>query len=252
MLRPRVIPCLLLKNRRLVKTKKFKNPIYLGDPINAVKIFNEKETDELVFIDIEANETGPDFELIQEITTECFMPFAYGGGIKSMNDINRLFSLGVEKIIIGEAALIESSLVQKAVEQYGSQSIVAIMDVKTQWWSNKKYVYTRKGKQNTYKSPIEYAKYLESLGVGEIIMQTIDLEGSRNGYDVDLIRHVSNELNIPLIALGGCGNKSHMQEGLTAGASGVAAGTFFTLREPHDAVLITYLKDEEIIQILKH
>jgi cyclase len=250
MLRPRVIPCLLLKNKRLVKTKKFKNPIYIGDPINAVKIFNEKETDELVFIDIEANETGPDFELIQEITTECFMPFAYGGGIKSMTDINRLFSLGVEKVILGEAALLNPYLVQKAVEQYGSQSIVGIMDVKIQWWSKKKFIYTRKGKQNTYKSPIDYAKHLESLGVGEIIMQVIDLEGSRNGYDLGLINQVSNELNIPLIALGGCGNKTHIQEGLIAGASGVAAGTFFTLREPHDAVLITYLKNEEIIQLL--
>ena len=248
MLRARVIPCLLLKNKRLVKTKKFKNPIYIGDPMNAVKIFNEKETDELVFIDINASNAkkGPDFELIKEITTECFMPFAYGGGIENIQQVDKLFALGVEKVIFGKTAFLQPEIVKEAIAIYGAQSIVAVMDVKQKWLSKNKSVYINNGKKNTNFSPVEYALFLQKLGVGEIILQNIDLDGTRNGLDTELIKTISEQLTIPLIALGGCGKKKDILTGLQAGASGIAAGTLFTLREPHDAVLITYLSEEEI------
>ena len=174
------------------------------------------------------------------------MPFAYGGGIETIQQVDQLFALGVEKVIFGKTAFLQPEIVKEAIAIFGAQSIVAMMDVKQKRFSKNKYVYINNGKTNTKFSPIEYALFLQKLGVGEIILQNIDLDGTRNGLDSELIKTISKQLTIPLIALGGCGKKEDILTGLQAGASGIAAGTLFTLREPHDAVLITYLSEEEI------
>ena len=246
MLRKRIIPCLLIKDERLVKTVKFKNPIYIGDPINAIKIFNDKETDELVFIDINAKKSqGPNFELINKITSECFMPIAYGGGITNLQQIQKLFQIGVEKVILGKSIFNETELIKEAVKQFGSQSITAIIDIKKPLFSSKKSVYTNDGTLNTKKNPLEFCQYLEQLGVGEIILQSIDREGTRLGYDIELIELISKKTNIPIVALGGANNTTDFQKAFTAGASAVGAGTFFTLKPPHNAVLISYLEETD-------
>jgi cyclase len=248
MLRNRIIPSLLISNKRLVKTKKFKNPVYLGDPINAIKIFNEKQADEIVVIDITAsnNKQGPNFNLIEEICTECFMPIAYGGGINSIEHIQKLIQLGVEKVILGETAFTNKVLLKEAITIFGSQSIVGIIDIKTTLFNKKPHVFIKNGKINTKKTPLEYALELQDLGVGELILQDINREGTRSGYPLDVITEISSKLEIPLIALGGAGTKADFTKAIQAGASAAAAGTLFTLQPPHDAVLIKYLTNEEI------
>ena len=248
MVRNRIIPSLLISNKRLVKTKRFKNPIYLGDPINAIKIFNEKQADELVILDITASNynQGPNFQLIEEMCTEAFMPIAYGGGIKTIEQIQKLIQLGVEKIILGEVAVTDPDLVKKAVSLFGSQSIVAMIDVKIPFLKNKPTVFIQNGKVNTKKSPITFAIELQTLGVGELILQDISKEGTRSGYPLELIKEITSNLEIPLIALGGAGSKEDFSKAIKAGASGAAAGTLFTLQPPHDAVLIKYLTDADI------
>jgi cyclase len=248
MLRNRIIPSLLISNKRLVKTKKFKNPVYLGDPINAIKIFNEKQTDEIVVIDITAskNKQGPNFNLIEEICTECFMPIAYGGGINSIEHIQKLIQLGVEKVIIGETAFTNKVILKEAIAIFGSQSIVGMIDIKTTLFNKKPHVFIKNGKINTKKTPLEYALELQDLGVGELILQDITREGTRSGYPLDVITGISSKLEIPLIALGGAGSKADFTKAIQAGASAAAAGTLFTLQPPHDAVLIKYLTNEEI------
>jgi len=248
MLRNRIIPSLLISNKRLVKTKKFKNPVYLGDPINAIKIFNEKQTDEIVVIDITAskNKQGPNFNLIEEICTECFMPIAYGGGINSIEHIQKLIQLGVEKVIIGETAFTNKVILKEAIAIFGSQSIVGMIDIKTTLFNKKPHVFIKNGKINTKKTPLEYALELQDIGVGELILQDINREGTRSGYPLDVITVISSKLEIPLIALGGAGSKADFTKAIQAGASAAAAGTLFTLQPPHDAVLIKYLTNEEI------
>ena len=248
MIRNRIIPSLLIANKRLVKTKNFKNPIYLGDPINAIKIFNEKQADELVILDIYAskNNEEPNFALIEEMCTECFMPIAYGGGIKTLEHIQKLIQLGVEKVILGEVTYTNQSLVKEAVSIFGSQSIVVMIDIKIPFFKIKPTVFIKNGKVNTRKSPLEFALEMQKLGVGELILQDISREGTRSGYPIELVKEITSQLEIPLIVLGGAGSKEDFSEALQSGASGAAAGTLFTLQPPHDAVLIKYLTDEEI------
>jgi imidazole glycerol-phosphate synthase subunit HisF len=248
MLRNRIIPSLLISNKRLVKTKKFKNPVYLGDPINAIKIFNEKQADEIVVIDITVsnNKQGPNFNLIEEICTECFMPIAYGGGINSIEHIQKLIQLGVEKVILGETAFTNKVLLKEAIAIFGSQSIVGMIDIKTTLFNKKPHVFIKNGKINTKKTPLEYALELQDIGVGELILQDINREGTRSGYPLDVITEISSKLEVPLIALGGAGTKADFTKAIQAGASAAAAGTLFTLQPPHDAVLIKYLTNEEI------
>lgn len=248
MLRNRVIPSLLIANKRLVKTKNFKKPIYLGDPINAIKIFNEKQADELIIIDIHASKTnqGPNFQLIEEMCSEAFMPIAYGGGIQKIEQIATLFKLGVEKVVLGQSAALNPELVKDAILSFGSQSISCVIDIKKTLFQPNSNVYIQNGKIRLKLTPIEYALHLQELGIGEIIIQDINRDGTRNGYNIELIKLISSKLEIPLIALGGAGSKEDFSEALKNGASGVAAGTFFTLLPPHDAVLIKYLSNEEI------
>lgn len=253
MLQARVIPCLLLKGSGLVKTTKFKNPKYIGDPINAVNIFNEKEADELIFLDITASieKRRPNFKLVSEIASECFMPFAYGGGISQIEDVKELFKLGVEKIVINSALHHNPGLITECAKIYGSQSIIGSIDVKKNFFG-KYEVYSNSGTINTKLDPVRFAKQIEELGIGEIFINSIDRDGTQSGYDGKLIKSITTTVNVPVIACGGAGNKADFKEAVSQfGASAVAAGSFFVFHGKHKAVLITYPPYNELVELFK-
>lgn len=238
----RVIPCLLLRNGGLVKTRKFKNPIYVGDPINAVKIFNEKEVDELIFLDIDATRKNkePAYETIKNIASECFMPFCYGGGVRNLEQMEKIVGLGTEKVCINSAAFTDPEFVRAAAEKYGSSTIVVAIDVKKNFFG-KYSVYINGGTKNTFMDPIEYIKKVEALGAGEIFLNSIDRDGTMEGYDLEIVKMASQAVSIPLIACGGAGNMQHFKEAINyGGASAVSAGSFFVFHGKRNAVLITY------------
>ncbi len=251
MINTRIIPCLLIKDGGLVKGRSFKKHRYIGDPINAVRIFNDKEVDELVFLDIGANEhdRGPDFNLIKDIASEAFMPFAYGGGVTKIEHIETLFKIGVEKVVINTAYANDLSFIREAARIAGSQSIVASIDVKRSLLGSYK-VFTNSGRNVISKKPLELAKELEDAGVGEIIVNSIDNEGSKKGIELKLIELMSKELSIPLVASGGVGHLDHLKSAADAGASAVAVGTFFVFHGKHDAVLITYPEYSQLEKLL--
>ncbi|NBW48602.1 MAG: imidazole glycerol phosphate synthase subunit HisF [Betaproteobacteria bacterium] len=238
----RVIPVLLLRGKGLVKTVKFKEPKYIGDPINSVRIFNEKEVDELVFLDITATPEGrgPDFELLADIAGEAFMPMAYGGGITSLEQVKRIFSLGFEKVVIDSAAYDVPQLIRDAVAIYGSQSIVGCVDVRRTLLGRYE-LSSHAGKTKRTIGLTAHVRELERLGVGEIIVNAVDRDGTQSGYDLKLIREVSSAVSIPIVA---CGGASSLDDFVAAvhegGASAVAAGSFFVFVGPHRAVLINY------------
>jgi len=251
MLRTRVIPCLLLKGRGLVKTVKFANPKYVGDPINAVKIFNEKEVDELMLLDITASEEGrePNFQLIEEIAEECFMPMAYGGGITSMDHIRRILKLGVEKVVLNRAALEQPQLVKQAAAEFGAQAVVVSIDVKKRLFGGHQVV-GRRGQHSTGRDPLQFAKEVQALGAGEILLNTVDRDGTMDGMDLKLVRELAAGLSVPLVAVGGVGALQHIVQARDAGASAIAAGSFFVFQGPHRAVLISYPEYQELLDAL--
>lgn len=238
----RVIPVLLLRGRGLVKTVKFKDPKYIGDPINSVRIFNEKEVDELVFLDITATPEGrgPDFELLAEIAGEAFMPMAYGGGITTLEQVQRIFALGFEKVIVNTAAHTLPGLIRDAVAIYGSQSIVGCVDVRRTLLGRYE-LSSHAGKTKQSVGLKEHVQTLEQLGVGEIIVNAVERDGTQSGYDLKLIREVSSAVSVPVVA---CGGASGIDDFVAAvhegGASAVAAGSLFVFVGPHRAVLINY------------
>lgn len=241
MLRTRVIPCLLLRSGGLVKTVRFANAKYVGDPINAVRIFNDKEVDELVFLDIGATLSGrgPNFDLLAGIASEAFMPFGYGGGITTADQVKRLFALGVEKVVINTAASTTPALVAEAASLAGTSSVVASIDVRRGVLGTYS-VYVRSGQQDLKQDPVTYAREMERLGAGEILLTAIDRDGTQAGYDLDVIRRVTAAVSIPVVAAGGAGRLRHFREAVDAGASAVAAGSLFVFHGKHRAVLITY------------
>ena len=253
MLKTRVIPVLLLHNKGLVKTVKFKNPKYVGDPINAIKIFNEKEVDELIFLDIDASKEnrGPNFELIENFASECFMPVCYGGGITTIEEIKKLFALGIEKISLNTSVMSDTNLIKEAIEIFGSQSIIVTIDIKKSLFG-KYQIYNHKKKKSIKIPYLEYIKNIENLGVGEILINNVDLDGTQKGYDVNLLKTIANNVNIPVIACGGAGKledfKTVKKE---ANVSAVAAGSFFVFQGKHNAVLITYPKYEELEKLFE-
>ncbi len=251
MLRTRVIPCLLLKGRGLVKTVKFANPKYVGDPMNAVKIFNEKEVDELMLLDITASEEGrgPSFAVIEEIAEECFMPMAYGGGITSMDDIRRILQLGVEKVVLNRAALEQPGLVTQASKEFGAQAVVVSIDVKRKLLGGHQVVGQR-GRQATGRDPVKFALEAQALGAGEILLNSVDRDGTMDGMDLKLVREVAASLSVPLVAVGGVGSLEHIVQARDAGASAIAAGSFFVFQGPHRAVLISYPEYKELTEAL--
>lgn len=249
---PRVIPTLLLRRGGLVKGVRFENHSYVGDPVNAVRIFNEKEVDELVFLDISATSEGrgPDFALIGDIASQAFMPLAYGGGLSTLQDVERLYKIGIEKAILNTAASCDVAIVRGASQIAGAQSVVVSMDVKKNMWG-KYEVYTRAGRDNTKCDPVEYAKMAEDAGAGEILLCSMDREGTCEGYDCRLVERVSAAVSIPLIAAGGAGSLGDIAKVIDHGASAAAAGTMFVYHGRHKAVLITYPEYENIVDCFK-
>lgn len=252
MQRTRIIPTLLLQDSGLVKTIKFKNPKYVGDPINAVRIFNEKEVDELVLLDIKATveKAEPNFKEIEEIVSEAFMPIGYGGGINKIEHIEKLFKIGVEKIILNSAAFTNENLIQEASSIYGSQSIVVSIDVKKDLWGEYR-IYTHSGSNKVKDNLIEIVNKFQKLGAGEILINSIDKDGTMTGYDVALIEMVSKVLDIPVIASGGAGGIKDIVAAINSGASAVAGGSMFIYQGIHRAVLLSYITSESVENELK-
>jgi len=253
MLKTRVIPVLLLKNQGLVKTVKFKDEKYIGDPRNAVKIFNEKEVDELIVLDINASKTHnpPNFELIEEISTECFIPFAYGGGITSIAEIKRLFTIGVEKVVLNSIFLNNPDIVKEASALYGNQSIVVSIDVKKSFFGKDK-VYDSSRKKLTNIDPVDLALKAQEYGAGEVFINFVDRDGTFLGYNIKLCESIGSRLNIPLIICGGAKTLDDFKNAVKAGkASAVAAGSMFVYHQKHKAVLINYPKYEDLEILFK-
>jgi len=253
MLNIRVIPVLLLRNNGLVKGVQYRNHKYVGDPINAVKIFNEKEVDELVFLDISAtlNKKGPNFELIKDIASEAFMPFAYGGGITELKDIEKLFNIGVEKVILNSIAYKNPEIISEAAKIYGNQSIVVSIDIKKTAF-NQQRIFTHNGSKRIKVNLVDYIKNAEQLGAGELIINSIDRDGTMNGYDIELIKKISELVSIPVVACGGAGNMNDFKLAVKqANASAVAAGSMFVFNGPHRAVLISYPNYDDLVNLLK-
>jgi cyclase len=243
----RLIPTLLIKGNGLVKTTKFKDPVYLGDPINAVRIFNEKEVDELIISDIYASKDGnePNYKLIQNLVSECFMPAAYGGGVNKLDQVAKLIELGVEKIIINTAAK-DFKFIESMASIYGSQSVVVSIDVKKSFWGGN-HVYFKSGSQKSKYSPAEFAIHAVDSGAGEIIIQSIDNEGSMDGFDIALTREISSIVQVPVVASGGAGNMEDIYDVIKdGGASSIAAGSFFVFKGKSRGILISYPSPQEI------
>lgn len=255
MLYPRIIPCLLVHNRGLVKTVKFKDPKYVGDPINAVKIFNEKEVDELIVVDIDASAQNnePDYKMIENLAAECRMPFCYGGGIKTVEQAQRIFNLGVEKIAISSVAVANPAIVSDIAERVGNQSVVVVMDVHKRSLSGKYEIMTYNGTKNTGLNPVEFAKEMEKRGAGEIVLNSIDLDGSMKGYDLNLIQKIRDAIHIPMTVLGGAGSLEDIGTVIKQhGIIGAAAGSLFVFKGKYRAVLISYPGKTEKEQIIKN
>ncbi len=247
MKRIRVIPSLLIQNGGLVKSVKFKNHTYVGDPINAVKIFNDKEVDELVLLDISATaqRRAPNFQQIREVASEAFMPVGYGGGVTTLDQVKALIGIGVEKVILNTSAFDNPKLVEESARYVGSQSVVVSVDVKKNIWGSYK-MHVQNGSRNTNLDPAEFALRMENAGAGEVLLNSIDRDGTFSGYDTVLIRHVSEKLTIPLVALGGAASVDDFKMAVLAGASAVSAGSFFVFQRPHRAVLISYPGQKEL------
>jgi cyclase len=246
-MRPRVIPLLLLRNGGLVKTVKFADAKYVGDPINAVRVFNEKEVDELLFLDIGsgAQESGPSFEVLADIASEAFIPFGYGGGIRTIEHVRRLFALGTEKVVLNRAAVETPALVEQAAALAGSSSVVVGIDVKRRMLGGKEVV-TVNGSQRTGLQPVAHAREMERRGAGELMVQAVDRDGTQQGYDEALIAEMSAAVSIPVIAAGGAGSVNDLARATAVGASAAAAGSLFVFKGRHRAVLITYPSQIEL------
>lgn len=248
MKRVRVIPVLLVNNKKLVKTVNFDKETYIGDPINAIKIFNEKEVDELVLLDISAtkNKTEPNFDLIEQAASECFMPLGYGGGITNINQIKRILYSGVEKVIINSAIITNPTLLQEASKSFGAQSIVASIDVKKVLFGDYT-AFSHSGTKKIKMKLLDYCKYVEELGAGEIMLYSIERDGSYKGFDTKLIQMVSKAVSIPVVAAGGARNITDFKFAINEGhASAVSAGSMFVYNGIHKAVLISYPNQQEL------
>jgi cyclase len=240
-LRPRAIPCLLVRHGRLVKTVRFANPRYVGDPINAVRIFNDMEVDEIVVLDIgaTADGTGIPFELIGEMASECFMPMAYGGAVRGVEDGRRVLRLGVEKLVINSAAALDLGVIRRVADAFGSQAVVAAVDVRKRMFRGYR-AYSRSGRKQI--APvIDWVRKLEAAGAGEILLTSIDRDGTMEGYDLELVRAVSSAVRVPVIAAGGAGKVQDMGDVIArGGASAAAVGSLAVYQGKNRAVLINF------------
>ena len=248
MLKTRVMPCLLLRNAALVKTIQFKDPGYIGDPINAIRIYNEKEVDELIFLDIGATTEGkkPPFKIIENIASECFMPVAYGGGVRDIADVKQIFSLGIEKISLNSYVVENPQFVRQVADTFGAQSVVVSIDVKKKLFGRYE-VRTHGGRKSTGLDPVSFAVEMEKMGAGEILLTSIDRDGTMQGYDIDLIRQVTSAVGIPVIASGGAGKVEDFGKAVKeGGASAVAAGSMVVYYGRNRAVLINFPSRQEL------
>lgn len=248
MLRPRLIPCLLIKGGGLVKTINFSEPKYVGDPLNAVRIFNEKEVDELIVVDIDATAQGrePDYSLIASMAAECRMPLCYGGGVRTVEQLEKIIGLGVEKVALGAAAVSSPEIITKAASRVGSQSVVAVMDVKKSGLMKRYELFTHNGTKATGLRPQEAARQFQELGVGEILLNSIDKDGTLSGYDMQLVDQVRGAVTIPLSVLGGAAGLADFEMLVRRyGVIGAAAGSMFVFKGKYRAVLIQYPGKEE-------
>jgi len=247
---PRVIPCLLLRGTGLVKTVKFADPKYVGDIVNAVRIFNDKEVDELIILDIEAHRRGAiQWDLVANTASEAFMPVCYGGGIRTVEDIKRLLKVGIEKVSINTAAHEDARLIERAAKELGSQSVVGAIDVKKNFLG-RYVVVSHGGDRKRAPDVATWAKSLERAGAGEILINSVDRDGTQTGYDLDLVRQVTSAVRVPVIACGGAGKLEHFAQAIENGASAVAAGSMFVFHGPHRAVLITYPERKDLVKWL--
>ena len=243
MLRPRITPCLLVKDHGLVKTRQFKEPKYVGDPINAVRIFNEKEVDEIMVVDIDASvqQCEPDYTLIKNLAAECRMPLCYGGGVKSVNQVERIIALGVEKVAISSAALEDPQLINSSAKVVGNQSVVVVLDVMRDPKTGKWEIFTHNATRATKRDPVDTAKQMEQLGAGEIILNSINRDGMVNGYDLELVHSVRKSVGVPMTVLGGAGSLKDIPALFASfGILGAAAGSLFVFKGVYRAVLINY------------
>ncbi len=248
MFRPRIIPVLLLKDLALVKSIGFKNFKYIGDPINAVKIFNDLKADELVFLDITASKENRliSLDFVKDVGEEANMPFAVGGGIRSIEDIRKIISAGAEKVVINSYAAENPDFIKEASDTFGSSTIVVCIDVKKKLFGGLQ-TWTLNGSKSTKFSPVEFARLMEEKGAGEVIIQSIEKDGTMEGYDLNLIKSISKSVNIPVVALGGAGKLIHLEEGYQKGfANGLAAGSLFVYQGSKRGVLINYPSKSEI------
>ena len=253
MLRPRIIPSLLIHGNGLVKTVNFKNPKYVGDPINSVKIFNEKKVDELAVFDIDATvlEKEPNYNLIERLASQSMMPLCYGGGVKTVEQAQRIFSLGIEKIALSSAVLQNPKLITEISDRVGAQSVIVVLDVKKKLLGGYE-VYTHNGKKATGINPFKFVEEAQKLGAGEIVINSIDRDGVMKGYDLDLIDKVREKISLPMTVLGGAGSLDDIEKVIDQhGVIGVAAGSLFVFRGPYKAVLINYPTQLEKNKIFK-
>ncbi|AXX86640.1 glycosyl amidation-associated protein WbuZ [Malaciobacter marinus] len=242
MLRTRVIPCLLLKNESLVKTVKFKEYNYIGDPVNTVRIFNELEVDELMFLDIFASKENRNinFKILTDIANECFMPLSYGGNIKSLDDAKKIFEIGFEKVVINSNAFNNIKLIEEISKYFGNQSVVGSIDIKKSFFGSQK-IYSHHGKYKQSIEVLEWVKELEKAGVGELLVTSIDKEGTWDGYDLDLIESITSNVQIPVVANGGCGKIEHLGEVVKkAKASACAVGSMVVYQKKDMGVLVNF------------
>jgi cyclase len=252
MLRTRIIPALLLKEDALVKTVRFRAPSYIGDPINTVRIFNELEVDELVFLDIEATtkDKKPNLKVLREIADECFMPLAYGGGITTFETAAEIFGIGFEKVVLNTAAHTHPQILDQIASNFGSQAVVASVDVKKNFWG-KYEVWILSASKNTKKNPVEWCRQLENMGVGEIFLTSVDREGTWFGLDVELTRQVSEATNIPVIAHGGAGSIEHIRSAVIDGkASAVALGSMVVYQQKGMGVLVNFPDSDKLKNVI--
>lgn len=243
MLRPRIIPCLLVHKGGLVKTVRFGEPKYVGDPINAVRIFNEKEVDELMVVDIDATSQRrePDYALIRNLAAECRMPLCYGGGVKSTEQVQKIISLGVEKVAISSAAIETPQLITDAACRVGSQSVVVVMDVKKAGLLRRYELFTHNGTRKTGVNPVEFAGRLKSLGAGEVVLNSVDHDGLMTGFNLALVEEVREATTLPMTVLGGAGSLDDIVNLIDRfGTIGAAAGSLFVFKGKYRAVLINY------------
>ena len=253
MLRPRIIPSLLIQDNGLVKTVNFKNPKYVGDPINAVRIFNEKEVDELAIFDIDATAKGlePNYSLIERIANQSRMPLCYGGGVKTVEQAQKIFGLGIEKIALSSAVLHNPELITQIANRVGAQSVIVVLDVKKKLFGGYE-VYTHNGKKSTGINPFDFAEKAQRLCAGEIIINSIDQDGVMKGFDMNLIDKVRDKISLPLTVLGGAGELQHIQQVIHKhGVIGVAAGSLFVFKGVYKAVLINYPEKGEKEKLYK-